>query len=412
MNSLVLSWDADNAGRHIGQSILDNDAESLAHYSKAIKDGNAMIVEWAQSHGGKVVSDGGDQGVVIFDESSDIQSIMSELEHVRAEYQQIVGNSVTFGIGSNLSESGKALIAGKLMGKDMTVPYDDHVEQVLVAAHDHAKEGHATADEEKQDEHYINHLMGDEDDDMQGYGHQYDLQTEDLDQDPSAEGISGESATEIDGKPNDAQSQIADAIKEPGIDDEEMPSEDGYDLGESSNQDEYQPELEQIHEAPGEQEDEMPMPMQDDGMQTEIQEMSDEMPMQEESAPKVEGEDQPDFQEEKPINIDLPEKAKKDEEMGDLESEAMMEMATEDSQFDAIKDKVAQVLQSFKSKKETLEQLKQADPQAYQVMIEMLKAMIEMAHLMAPTSPQDDQPAPAMQDQAAMEGEQTSLPKQ
>lgn len=411
MNSLVLSWDADNAGRNIGQSILDNNVHSLAHYSKAIKDGNAMLVQWAQSHGGEIVSDGGDQGVAVFHESADMHSIMSELEHVRAEYQQIVGNSVTFGIGSDLSESGKALIAGKLMGKDMIVPYDEHVDQVLSDAHSHAQEGHATEDEEKQDEHYINHLMGDEDDDMQGEGHEDGLQTDDLEQDPSAEGLSGESATEMDGQHDEMQSQISDAIQEPGMGDEEMPAEDGYDLGEGSDQDEYQPEFEQTHEAPGEQEDEMSMPMQDDGMQEGMPEMSDEMPVQKESTSEAEGEGQPDFQEEEPINIDLPEEAKKDEEMGDPESDAMMQMATEDSQLDAMKDKVAQVLQAFKSKKETLEQLKQADPEAYQAMIEMLRAMIDMAQLMAPTSPQDDQPAPAMEDQAAMEGEQAPLPK-
>jgi hypothetical protein len=454
MKNLVLSWDADNAGRHIGQSILDNNLHSLAHYSKAIKDGNEMIVEWAQSHGGEVISDGGDQGVVVFSESSDIEAILSELEHVRAEYQNLVGNTVTFGIGSDLSESGKALIAGKLMGKDIIVPYDEHVEEVLSEAHQHAQEGHATEDELKEDEHYINHLMGDEESSDEEFSDEEYNEDQDSD-----ENYPGEFEIEDDSLNNEdkAQDQIEAAIKDPEIeeDDENVADEDGYNLGEGDVEDDSsrsrfmhhdvadennnnlgegdeEKELSRLgfmlHHVPGtgeegnekegeEEENEMSMPMQDDGMQEGMQGMSEEMPMQDGDLGQDQKEDQPDFQEEEPINIDLPKETKKDEESGqsddhdDAESEAMMQLATEDSQLDAIKDKVAQILQAFKSKKETLEQLKQADPEAYQAMIEMLRAMIEMANLMTPMSPQDDTPSPAMEEQAAQDQVGKSIPK-
>jgi hypothetical protein len=449
MKNLVLSWDADNAGRHIGQSILDNDIHSLAHYSKAIKDGNELIVEWARFHGGEIVSDGGDQGVVVFPESSDIEAILSELEHVRAEYENLVGNTVTFGIGSDLSESGKALIAGKLMGKDIVVPYDEHVEEVLFEAHQHVQEGHATEDELKEDEHYINHLMGDEESSDKEHSDEEFYDEEFSDEQPfneeynegqdSDENYSEKFEIENDNVNDEdrAQDQIKEDIKD--LDSEEndknFSNEYGYNLGESDEEkelsrlgfmlhhvpgtEEDNEEQEEVNEkeGKGEEENEMSMPMQDDRMQEGMQGMSDEMPMQDEDLGQDQKEDQPDFQEEEPINIKLPKETKKDEESSqsddydDAESEAITQLATEDSQIEAIKEKVAQVLQSFKAKKETLEQLKQTDPDAYQAMIEMLKAMIEMANLMTPMSPQDDMPSPAMEEQAAQDQVGESIPK-
>jgi hypothetical protein len=213
MNRLFVAFDGDGIGSKVGQSVLMDDAQALHETSSKIEAASKAIRNWVESNGGQMISAGGDEGTFIID-----PSLEEHLEELRSLYQKTSGATVTFGVGLSLSQAGKSLIAGKLMGKDITVKYDDQVEAVLADAHSQAQSGEADEETQKQDEHYLDHLsdeggldMADESehDDLE-HG---DLEHSDLEQDDS----------EVD------ESDLSDQHLE-NVDEYDMsPSVDGFD---------------------------------------------------------------------------------------------------------------------------------------------------------------------------------------
>src|SRR5271165_1304596 len=108
-NMFFLSFDADDAGRKIGQAILTDDPNSLHDASVKIEHGNEIIAQWALNYGGLQYSSGGDQGVWYLPEEA-----IKDVESIRNEYESATGMTLTIGIGDSLSSSGKALLVGKM----------------------------------------------------------------------------------------------------------------------------------------------------------------------------------------------------------------------------------------------------------------------------------------------------------
>lgn len=128
-SKVFLAFDADSAGRMIGRAVLANNPEKLLESSTRIQLGNEIFAEWAEQFGGECFSSGGDQGVWAVDASA-----LDELEHIRKDYEFATNLTVTVGVGNSLSEAGKALLAGKLRGKNMVVHYGQDVEQEISQA--------------------------------------------------------------------------------------------------------------------------------------------------------------------------------------------------------------------------------------------------------------------------------------
>jgi hypothetical protein len=148
-----IAGDGDNIGQEVGQSVLADDVEALHEVSQRINQGQNMVMDWAEQNGGRVISAGGDEFVLEMPQGCDPQA----LEDLRGQYQQAVGATLTLGCGNSMSEAGKALIAGKLQGKDQVVQYDPSVEDKLFSTHQNPG---GDPEAQKQDEHYLGSAYG------------------------------------------------------------------------------------------------------------------------------------------------------------------------------------------------------------------------------------------------------------
>lgn len=149
-SQVYLAFDADSAGRKVGNAILDDNPNELLEVSKRIQHGNDLIFAWAKQFGGKCYSSGGDQGLFLIPEEA-----VHEIEQLRKDYQFAVGLTVSIGIGHTLSEAGKALLVAKFKGKDQTVTYDPSIEDEIAGAKQRVEAGSASEEERKLADAYL-----------------------------------------------------------------------------------------------------------------------------------------------------------------------------------------------------------------------------------------------------------------
>lgn len=148
--NLYLAIDADNAGRMVGRAVLANDIPGLTEVSSRIDMGQEIIADWVTAQGGKKISGGGDEFTAEIPSGS-----LEQLEQLRSDYQFATQLTITVGVGSNLAEAGKSLMAGKFRGKDQVVQYDPSVDSDLVAAQGRVVEGTGSEEENKLNEAYL-----------------------------------------------------------------------------------------------------------------------------------------------------------------------------------------------------------------------------------------------------------------
>lgn len=128
---VIISWDGDHIGRVVGRATLEDDVEEVRRVDQAINRGNECFKGWCLAAGGSIIEIGGDEGRVEVPIDA-----LKDLPEVRHAYFTAVDATVTVGIGKKLSESAKALMAGKLRGGDKVVFYDEDVEAEVAAVKD------------------------------------------------------------------------------------------------------------------------------------------------------------------------------------------------------------------------------------------------------------------------------------
>lgn len=148
-HKVYIAMDADDAGRLIGQAILRDDIKTLEQTSHSINAGQNLILDWVEGMGGRVITAGGDEALV----EVSLESVDS-LEELRGQYHQIVGATITAGVGLSPSEAGKALLYGKVNGKDQVAVFDEHMEEELHRVNENPQ----TEEEQKQKDHYLSGL--------------------------------------------------------------------------------------------------------------------------------------------------------------------------------------------------------------------------------------------------------------
>lgn len=371
MNRLFLAFDGDNAGQHVGTAVLMDDAQKLHEISNRIDAGGRAVKAWVMSKGGQMVSLGGDEGVAIIDPRFE-----PELEDLRAKYQQAAGFSATMGIGFSLSQAGKALLAGKLQGKDQLVKYDSSIENILEQAHEHPEDEEA----EKINEHYLDHVMGGQDDDIHGDEHEGEMDMEDgsMDQDGQMEPMDEEFHYHED------RGDDEDLIQRP---EEGFDSADrGLALSDQLPEDESQMEDPDAIDDPDSFENEsmIELPMSEDAEEQLGEDSEDKDPEKAIEAAAEEGEDAQE-----------PAASQDQGDISDLES-----MLSDNGSSDEVRNKIAQNLEQFKQNKELLEQIKDQNPELYATILGLFQNLIELARASS------DAP------QQAGEMEDPSLPKQ
>lgn len=422
MAHFFAALDGDNAGNHVGQAVLHDDVEALADISQKIEAANQAVKQWVESHGGKMISFGGDESTFII-EAESLEALGDMIEELRQQYLQTSGFTVTAGIGESLSQAGKALMAGKLAGKDIVMEYGDHVESVLQEAHSHAMAGEGTEEEEKLDEAYLGDLMGD-DDGAEVEDEHFDQEDADLESEPESidqEQIEPGYAHQEDGE--DEESDLEDVDQEEEFHDHsEQPAEMLDDSTQEPSQEdgdddilEGLPEDSEMFE--GDAGERPPIASEpDDSPESYMmapedvdQDLENEAPDEDQGEPGLS-----DFESEQPIKISgavdseheeprmdeelsTEEEAKADEGAGSPEDagtetspelDAFGQLIDEGVQEDdaALKARIAEALAKFKDQKEVLQAAAAQAPQLYEASLEMLKVMIDMARKLFPPS--------------------------
>jgi hypothetical protein len=129
MANLYLVYDADHAGRLIGNARMHDDAAGLARISNLIDSGNDVFKSWAIDHGGAQISAGGDEGVLEIPATA-----LMDLQDIKLKYEALLDLTVSIGVGLKMSQAFKALLASKLRGRNRTTMYDKEVEQEIEEA--------------------------------------------------------------------------------------------------------------------------------------------------------------------------------------------------------------------------------------------------------------------------------------
>lgn len=121
-----VAFDGDGIGNKIAQAEEMDDEAGLRQQSAAIEAGQKVAWAWAKKYGGKLIEDGGDQGIV------KVPTIaLDAVEDLRADYLKASGATLTVGIGDSISESTKARMLGKLRGKNQAVTFNEDTKKEL-----------------------------------------------------------------------------------------------------------------------------------------------------------------------------------------------------------------------------------------------------------------------------------------
>jgi hypothetical protein len=123
---IYVSVDGDNIGNAVARAEEQDDEQALSEISSRINAGQSIMTDWASRHGGYVVEQGGDEGVMKVPSTA-----MKDIENLRQLYRQTVGATCSVGVGRKISESTKARMLAKLKGKDRTVVYEASTPQEL-----------------------------------------------------------------------------------------------------------------------------------------------------------------------------------------------------------------------------------------------------------------------------------------
>lgn len=391
MNNLCfMAYDADDAGRKIGQSILSDNTKELSEFSQRIEHGNEFIKEWAESHGGVCYSSGGDQGAFSIPPEA-----LDEIEQLRKDYEFATNLTITVGIGNSLSEAGKSLLVGKFRGKNMAVKYDQSIEEEIQEAYNRVKDGTASEEERKLGEAYLNVNESHEDQSQEAR----DVQYREMDLAPPV----------ID-KPNPKTQPKQEMGTEMGR--QEKYNTNNRMLESDSDDSEQQPQIQQNAQS----KDDTDAPTEnsaEEHLDSALENHKDMMSQMGEVSPTVEqhieaaidnqkdmldtmGEEDLPHGDEMEGNISRPEGYKEQQIPGEMglsedeeESPDLSEVLrggldnhAESIQKEKITQMVGEALEGFKANKQILEKAKEKAPELYDSCISMLRAMIEMSKML------------------------------
>lgn len=444
---LYMAYDGDNAGRLVGRAILANDPAALHEVSQRINLGHEIVKQWVESHGGEVISGGGDEGTF-----SIPRSVLEDIEALRKDYEFATNLTMSIGTGSNLSEAGKSLLVAKFRGKNAVVHYDENIEKEVASAAEKVAQGKGSAEETKLAEAY---LRPDEDEGTFNNHSQEERAAEYRDQDLTPPIIDKPDPSQQPKKELGVPMEIPESerhMNEVKPDPEQnaqqlpKPAPKNYLEGQSAPTEQIppqpgEPEADSMDDATYEEEatagsrnngDESIPPGEPISIEAELdqnleneQDMLNEMDSKSPEEGSIESElDQHLENEQDMINEMDGNQQNTPSDMGLSEDDASPDLSAvlkdgldshaDNIQRERIVDMVSQALEGFKANKQILEKAKDQAPQLYESCLAMLRAMIEMAKMLGlGESSQEDvdeieqQPAPA---EAKPEGAQPAPP--
>lgn len=390
-NMLYLAIDADNAGRLVGRAVLADDIQALHDISERIDSGQEIVQRWAESFGGQKISGGGDELTVCVPPEA-----LQHIEELRSDYAHFTNLTITVGVGSKLSEAGKALLAGKARGKNTVVKYDESVEKEVLAIHDRVKQGQGSEEDQKLDEAYIDSGSSEEDPNADSSFERMDVNPPAMnkpkpgDHAPDGLGVSTDSLQEksdesLPEKENDMDKKDNLPISEDGMEENvsRQPSFQENTPGDMGTEEDQpaEPAAESDEESVGEAAEGISEDSENEMDQENPEESTDEESQDEE-----------------------------DPNLSDVFQEDLNNNA-DGIQKEKVVDMVSHALQGFKANKEILEKAKEQAPELYQSSIAMLRAMIEMAKLLGLEDKTEDVNEIAGEGEESAEESQDGLPE-
>lgn len=130
--NIYISGDADDAGKLVGRARLADDAVTMRKLSHSLESGNDIFKKWAEGHGGNMVEQGGDEFCCEVPADA-----LEELHAIKEQYEELVGATLSIGVGMRISESAKALMYRKLKGKNGISFYNEEMEKTIEEARKH-----------------------------------------------------------------------------------------------------------------------------------------------------------------------------------------------------------------------------------------------------------------------------------
>src|SRR5882672_2569773 len=110
---VFVAFDGDDIGKRTGRAVLANDVGEVTRVSQAITAGEDLWRSFAVGYGGQMISWGGDEGSFAIDASH-----LAEMPQIAKRYSQLVGATVSVGVGMLLGDAAKALLIAKVKGKN------------------------------------------------------------------------------------------------------------------------------------------------------------------------------------------------------------------------------------------------------------------------------------------------------
>lgn len=123
---IYISFDGDNIGNAVARAESKDDEDALMDISQRIQRGQDLFVDFLVHHQGRLVEAGGDEGL-----GRCSSNCLADVEEFRQRYKDLVGATVTVGVGEKISQATKARMLGKLRGKDQVCYYDESTESEL-----------------------------------------------------------------------------------------------------------------------------------------------------------------------------------------------------------------------------------------------------------------------------------------
>lgn len=140
---IFVSGDGDGIGGVVEQKVMANDLEGLIQQSVRIKKGQRILkAAFEDLLCGETLVHGGDDNLFRIEARH-----LNKIEKIRAAYEKLTGFTVTLGIGTKMSEAVKAMVYGKLTGKNKTVYWEPGLETKLKSL------AHEQTEAEKQSQH-------------------------------------------------------------------------------------------------------------------------------------------------------------------------------------------------------------------------------------------------------------------
>jgi len=382
-----MAYDADSAGRKVGQAILNNSPEDLKEVSDRIQLGNEIIDRWAQKFGGIKYSSGGDQGLYAVPREA-----LEELEQLRKDYEFATNLTVSVGIGSNLSEAGKSLLVAKFRGKNMVVHYDENIEKEVAAAAERAAQGKGSLEEARLAEAY---LRPDANENTFNNASQKERAAKYREQDLTPPVIDKPEPTKEDKKQLGVSMEIPEKDRrmnmiapDPDQNDPQISKPDSKDCLEEQNI-----PIEQEHYESNEMREDSDNITDNDKKTVIDSNDHEDGPNDSIDDKSIEKELDQHLENEKDM-LDTIDNHKQNipSDMGLSEDDAYPDLSAvlkdgldahaENIQREKIVDIVSQALEGFKANKQILERAKDQAPQLYESCLSILKAMIEMAKML------------------------------